>query len=346
MSIDAEQSATSGYELVDDDREPFDAFTEADFEDWLRVGLEGFLLEDQGAWAFPGAEGPIARQDDLVLGLREAYREWPAGVRGRFRRALAKVIASLEPSERYVPLFEHLLSLAAALPVPEILRVLPARVGNGFFGQVDGRGEEDLFGDALLTVARLAAPREEAVECLHGLIGSKYFDDAYAGIALTALCRADDRGLVRHMELLRASLASMFRKYATPASAQRELARSIMDATSLPALAGALPRLKYFDVHEECAPLDRWLVECLLGGKSAPLICTQNEDGRLAFHRRGKPRIKEPLAEEGSGFTDLIELLQERGYISASGSESPVFPAPATADAWRLGQAFGLPMAA
>jgi hypothetical protein len=147
MNIEDGQTTTAGYELVDDDRGLFDAFTEADFEDWLRVGLEGYLLEDQGAWAFPGAEGSIAQQDYLVLGLREAYhREWPAATRSRFRHAVAKVLASLEPSARYVSLFEHLLSLAAALAAPEVLRVLPARVGNGFFGQADSRSEDELFG--------------------------------------------------------------------------------------------------------------------------------------------------------------------------------------------------------
>jgi hypothetical protein len=114
------------------------------------------------------------------LGLRDAYLELSAKGLGHFRQALAKVLASLEAQEKNVPLFEHLLSLAAALPAPKVLQVLPARVGNGFFGLTANREGECSYlpSPYLLTAAQLAAPQEEAVDCLHALIGSQHFDHA------------------------------------------------------------------------------------------------------------------------------------------------------------------------
>ena len=118
MSPDEEDTLGGSYELVTDDRPPFDGFDEARFEAWLRVGLERYLLEDQGPWAFPGAEGSIAQEDYLVLGLRDVYLELNAQGRGHFRHAVAKVLASLEADEKYVGVFEHLLALAGVSARP------------------------------------------------------------------------------------------------------------------------------------------------------------------------------------------------------------------------------------
>ena len=214
----------------------FDDFTEADFEAWLKAGLEAYLLEGAGAWAFPGADGEIAAPGNLFLyqGLCESYRKLTAEQRKRYRRGLANVLASLEPSHRNVPIFEHLLSLASALPAPEILRVLPALVGNGYFGLVKGDEEGDLFALTLLTVARFAGPRPDVLTCLNELIrNSRHFDIAYSGIALEALCRADPEGFLGHMAAMRKPLGAMFQEFQVADDVKRGYAVSILDAIGL-----------------------------------------------------------------------------------------------------------------
>jgi hypothetical protein len=312
------------YELTDEDYNPFDDFDEAAFERWLRVGLESYLLEGKGAWAFPEAAGNIAQQDYLILGLRDTYLELSAQGRDYFRQAVAKVLASLEAQEKNVPLFEHLLFLAAELHAPEVLRVLPARVGNGFFGLTDNREGESLFSLTLLTVARLAAPREEVVDCLHALIGSQHFDSAYAGIALTALCRANDQGLVDHIARLRDALAKMFKEFNTDLEVRQQLASSVLGAVGLGRLIHALPQLKYFDSLNEYAALDNWFIEALFGGGDPPLVCIETLQRELEFYRRNQPEIKERLPDYDNfngfmkylqGLPDLIELLRKRRYV-------------------------------
>ncbi|MDQ3583871.1 MAG: hypothetical protein M3495_20755 [Pseudomonadota bacterium] len=208
---------------------------------------------------------------------------------------------------------EHLLLLAPVIHASEILRVLPARIGNGFFGLTTKREGESLFADTLLTVAQLAAPRIEAVDCLRALIASRHFDNAYAGIALTALCHADDRDLVGHISLLRRALADMFREFVTPEEYKHELARSVLDAVGLRTVVQALPSLEYFDPQDELAPLDTWFAGACLGGKR-PLLRRDETKGHIYFFRPNKPSVREPLPQQDERLGDFIALLRDATY--------------------------------
>jgi hypothetical protein len=238
------------------------------------------------------------------------------------RRALAKVLASLEPRERNIPLFEHLLSLAALLPAPEILRVLPSLIGGGYFGQVadavpDAPG--NLFGLAMLTAVRLAAPREEAAACLHALIGSRNFDVAYSGLALQALAKADGQGLVAHLDLLRASLAAMFQEFRTDADQRRAIATAVLNAVQLPAVLRAWGGLKYLDRNDEFAPLDAWFPIALLAGDLAPLVCERDLEGHLFVYRRDQLTLRGTVPQDGPSFSGLLDLLHEHNLLVRPG---------------------------
>ncbi len=305
----------------------FKGFQAADFERWLRVGFESYLLEGAGAWAFPGADAAIRRADFLSLGLKDAYGALDASLRASFRDGLANLLASLEPDPRHVEIFEHLLSLAAALPAPEILRVLPARVGNGFFGSVVNGEGDSLFGVAMMTVARLAAPRQDAVAALRALIYSgRHFHEAYAGMALEALCRADDENLVAHLTQLRELLREMFRAAAEPDRVQRDLAESIFDAVGLERVVDAWPRLKYFDRDRPDAGLDGWLVRSLLAGSDSLLVCEQRADDHLYVYVGTRPAVSIRLPEEGKGFFGLMSLLRREALITPPGGGAPLPP--------------------
>ncbi len=302
-------------------------FDEARFEDWLREGLERYLWEGAGASAFPGADAAIWRSEDLDLGLADAYRQLDARRQGCMRRAVANVLATLtlEPRKRNLPLFEHLLSLAALLPAPEILRVLPGPIGSGFFGRVADavpdapNAPANLFGLAMLTAARLAAAREQAVACLHALIGSENFDVAYSGLALEALARADGQELVAHCELLRASLASMFEEFRTDADQRRTIATSVLNAVQLPAVLRSLGELKYLDRNDEFAPLDAWFPIALLAGDLAPLVCERDAEGHLFVFRRDQLTVRGSVPQNGPSFSGLHDLLQEHDLVVRPG---------------------------
>lgn len=299
-----------------------DRFRESDFEDWLREGLERTLWEGAGAWAFPGADAEIRRADYLADGLRNAYLTLASEQQGRFRRAVANLMASLDPLERNVPLFEYLLSLAALVPAPEILRVLPARIGGGFFGQVgkaSPEGARNLFGLSMLTVARLSAPRQEAVACLHALIGSPNFDVAYSGLALEALVRADGQGLVAHLILLRDSLDAMFREFQTDAGHRRAIATAVLNAAQLPAVLRAWGEIKYFDRVDESAALDAWFPSALLSGDDSPLVCERDGEGNLFVFRRERRTVREPVPQDGPNFLGLLDLLNAQDLMGSRG---------------------------
>lgn len=322
----------------------FENFRASDFEVWLRGGLEAYLHEKRGAWAFPGAEGEIASPAHAFLyqGLHHFYRGLPALLRAQFRLGLANVLASLEPTQENVPLFEEILSLAATLPAPEILRVLPGQVGNGFFGAARGTDGENLFELTLLTVARLAAPRDDSVDCLRTLVTSAHhFHCAYSGVALEALCRADDRALVSHMTLLRSAIRAKFDAYAVNEQAKSELAATLLDAVGLERMVTAWPNLLYFDRHDENAAIDGWLLLGLMKGPDAPLVSERDDDGRIIVSARANKAIWVTIPEFGSGFHDMLDLLEAEQMIGPQPTEAG-FASGADEDYFDLVKSFGL----
>lgn len=295
-------------------------FSQPQFEAWLEEGFDAYLWEGAGAWAFPGAEAEIAREGGPPEGIAKAAAGLAAGQRGKLRRGLADALGSLAPGARNVPIFAELLHLAVRLHAAEILRVLPLQIGAGFFGHPEAAVEdrEGLFGDAMLAAAGLSAPRADALDCLHALIGSPNFryDPAYAGIALQALARAAPDDLVAHFELLRGALKRMFDTYRTGEEAKRAMAGAVLNAAQLPAVLTAWPGLKYLDRDDEHAPLDDWFVDALLAGPQAPLVCERDEPGHLRVFRRDVPDVRLQLPETGDGLLGLLDLLQDRRLIS------------------------------
>ena len=226
-----------------EDLAPFEGFKAADFAAWLKVGLEAYLIEDEGVWGFEHVAVFLQGEEHLALALGHIYRELPARKRAKFRKAVAKVMATLEADPVNAPVFEHLLAIAAVLPAPEVLGVLPVRIGNGFFGAMDAEGGRSLFEKTMDAVIDLAAPTEESRACLEMLIGSPNFNIAYSGLALMTLCRVAPRDFVAHMDLLRAPLAKMFEQFGTDEETEKRLAEGIALAVTPAVLAENLSKL-------------------------------------------------------------------------------------------------------
>lgn len=283
-----------------EDLKPFTKFKIGDLERWLRTGLEGYLLENKSIWAFDHLAVFIDQDEHLVLDLCNIYRAFPSRKQAYFRQAVANLIANLEPIERNIIIFEHLLSLAGILPAgSEVLRVLPARVGNGFFGLTKNREGKSLFDLTMMTIAELAVPTKDAVDCLHALIGSSYFENAYAGMALTALCRTDDKNLADHMALLREPLAAMFHQYNVDDTAKQRLAKKILDAIGLKLVVQALDNLVCSEPPKEGVVTDNWFLIALRSHDKSllSLLSWESRDGKMFLYRKDKPEVKIPLPD-------------------------------------------------
>jgi len=306
--------------FTDEDYGPFDEFSQTDFERWLVSGMQGYFHENCGPNAFSGADGFIRHREYLVEGLADAYQDWNAAQQGLFRAALADVLASLPALPENAIIFEHLLSLAATIRAPEILRVLPVRIGADDFGLMVESDEGHLFDIALLSVSQLAAPRKDAATCLRALIGAKHFHFAYAGNALLALCRADAGNLPEHLNQLRGYLAAMFREYETESKGRRALAEAVLDTIGIEHLKQALPKLIFRGEGRES---DSWLAEALMFGKGAPLSYEDKREQGVFLWRRDSYEKGVPVRQSQQPHTT---------------THSP--PSPSNSRAWK---GFGIP---
>ena len=106
-----------------EDLAPFEGFKADDFAAWLKVGLEAYLIEDEGVWGFEHVAVFLQGEEHLALALGHIYRELPARERAEFRKAVAKVMATLEADPVNAPVFEHLLAIAAVLPAVWMRRI-------------------------------------------------------------------------------------------------------------------------------------------------------------------------------------------------------------------------------
>ena len=278
-----------------EDLAPFEGFKTDDFAAWLKVGLEAYLIEDEGVWGFEHVAVFLQSEEHLALALGHIYRELSAPERAEFRKAVAKVMATLEADPVNAPVFEHLLAIAAVLPAPEVLSVLPVRIGNGFFGAMDVEGGRSLFAKTMDAVIDLAAPTEESRTSLEMLIGSPNFNIAYSGLALMTLCRVAPRDFVAHMDLLRAPLAKMFKQFGTDDETKKRLAERIALAVTPVVLAEGLPKLRLSERGRGDAE-DMWLLPHIgvdTDEQNAPVVRSLSELS-LTFEILDAPS-KEPV---------------------------------------------------
>lgn len=259
-----------------EDTKPLQALSTAEIERWLRVGLEGLLLEGKGPWAFEPLGLFIGETDHIAFDLSYIYEASDAKLQGRIRQAVADLLGHLEVTTRNVPLFESLLLIAATLPAPEIFNVLPSCIAVTELKRSPSDPRSTLFAAALTTVADIATPTHESLRCLRKLVTLPRFEPAYSGIALVALCRVAPDEFVSHFEMLRASLARMFQEYALDSETVRNLAIEVYESIPLVTLVDHFHALRVYPVS---APRnsDEWFLQSLVAGR-APLISIVRED--------------------------------------------------------------------
>ena len=209
---------------------------------WLRTGLEEYFFEEKGAWAFVPEAEIIASSPDLIFGLKNVYEAMPVRQQAAFRQATADLLESLPHSDKYIIIFECLISLIKLLPAPEALDAISKRLGHSFFGKSQDDTSNSLFAHALMAVAEMAdkAPKGDATKCLLKLITSSNFDSAYSGIALIALCKAEPDDLVEHLGLLSEPLRKMFYEFELDNDSILELITIIFSAVGLERFVDAI----------------------------------------------------------------------------------------------------------
>jgi len=221
------------------------------FKRWVRVGVESYVLEEAGPAAFPETADRILITGSLFQGLREFADGLNAVRRDNLKHAIAQVLSSLEPQERFVAVAEPLLAIAVAISAHPVLKVLARKIGGGFFGQPDAEGRDSLFAMTLYSVVRLATPeRQDAEHCLKELIENENFKPAHASTALVALCQVDPQGLVEHLSAfgLREKLAEQFRDYDQDGSVRCKVAQNILAVIGIRNFADALYELDVFSL--------------------------------------------------------------------------------------------------
>ncbi len=313
----------------------------AQFERWVRVGVESYVLEDAGPAAFPEAAHLILRTGSLALGLRAFADGVNAYHRDNLKLAVAQVLSSLEPQVRYVLVAEQLLTIAVSISAYPVLNVLAAKIGNGFFGQSDPEGRDGLFALTLYTVARLSTPgRQDAKRCLQALVGSANFKSAHASTALIALCQVDSAGLVAHLALpgLRKKLIEQFIRYDKDGTVRMRVAHRIFAIIGFINLESALHDLDMLSPYASATKTspDDSLIDALLFSPDSPLRL-ENKGVEVVISLRSNPGefivVKEqasklhrpdftrpaklPVYEHAVADMSIIELEQEiKGYMS------------------------------
>jgi hypothetical protein len=157
------------------------------------------------------------------------------------------------------------------------------------------------------TVADLAAPIHDALTCLYQLIGSRYFECAYAGTALLALCRVNPMGLADHLNLLREKLNAMFRQYEIDKTGKRRWAERILQTVGIYALVEALQDLELSFSGDEKSPSANWLLEALFDEieMKSPLISYEIQfDGGVVIYETERPMNRCQISGNQAGFEE------------------------------------------
>jgi hypothetical protein len=235
------------------------------FENWMRIGLEGVLLDNLGVGNFRPLEYCIFREHNVSADLRIIYDAFPAEQKAMIRAAVARLIDHLPPERRYAPIFRTLFDLAAAIQAFEVLKVLPAR-GERFLAiERESLEVPSLYRAALDLVVELRDRSADAKACIDRLVGTPgSFESGYTRPALIALCRIAPDHFIEHMALLRTSIAQNFQKFHPTKESKRWLVNDIVKAVGLGIIQSNWSKLHIVDEPVKNQPTDNWFRDTLL----------------------------------------------------------------------------------
>ena len=205
---------------------PFDA-NSADAQGillWMQAGLDGFIEEDMGRWAFRPLEHYIGVRDDLADDLRVIYQDLGPDAQGHWRSAIRDRLAMQGCDLSKGDATRVLIDLAALVRAHEVLDVLPKLVAGA---------AESLLDQVVRTAVAFASQTDATTACLERIRTSPSFTSDYAGLVLVALCRSDPDDWQDHAENLAQPMSVLASRLADDSAALRFYARGILDAIGL-----------------------------------------------------------------------------------------------------------------
>lgn len=198
---------------------------------WLQTGLDGYIKDGVGRWAFRPFESHMGKRDDLAEDLRAIYHSLAAAAQTRWRLAIRDLLATQGPDVSRREATEILIDFAVLVRAHEVLEVLPALVTNG-------RGEH-LVDHVVRAAMALASQTEASRDCLDRIRTSPKFSPDYAGLVLMALCHADPDNWLTHVENLAAPMRILASRLSDESTALRFYANTILETVSLSRVAGS-----------------------------------------------------------------------------------------------------------
>ena len=192
---------------------------------WLEIGLDGYIKDDMGRWAFRPLERYIGVRDDLVDDLCAIYDSLTASAQARWRSAICNVLAIHGRDISKRKMTRVLITFAVLVRSSEVLDVLP--------GILPSSEDDDLLDQAVGAAVALAGQTEASRRCLERIRTSPAFTSHYAGLILVALCHADPDNWLRHVEDLGVAMRKLANRLSPDSTALRFYASNILDAISL-----------------------------------------------------------------------------------------------------------------
>ncbi len=248
-----------------EDIEKFRGYEVDDFVRWLRVALEGLLIDGLGVRNFAPIDYCILREHTVAADMEIVYDAFPAAQRAMIREAIARLLCRLPVDFRYAAVFRTLLDLAAVVGAHEIFAAVPVR-GEGFLTLEQTHSDlPSLYSRALDLVVELADGSDEAQACISRLIGTPAaFDFNHARSALIALCKITPDAFATHMALLREALGRNFKKYRPNNDSIEWLVDDILKAVGLAVIEQKWGALRPVDPFRPDYPNDNWFRQAIL----------------------------------------------------------------------------------
>ena len=216
---------------------------------WMQAGLDGYLEENAGRWAFRPFEHYIGVRDDLAEDLSAIYEDLAPYEQGLWRSAIRSYLATQGRDPSHDSATRVLIDLAALIRAHEVLDVLPTLVA----GRTDS-----LLDQVVQTAVALASQTDASRACLERIRTSPSFSPDYAGLVLLALCHADPDGWLGHVENLARPMNVLANRLEHGSTALRFYANGILDAISLSRVHSTHLR-RLGDIGDSMWLLNEWL---------------------------------------------------------------------------------------
>lgn len=237
-------------------------FSAEEFAEWLRKGIDD--LHNGKVESFKPLHYLIGESDNIISDLSNIYNASSDKSQKRFRNGIVIGLYGY-PEKISLEVAATLLRLAGEISCKEILPVINNWVNQYKFyflpkwdrdPEINNEKQQEFFALVLRVIAELS-PANGVAHTLRKLVGVKLFHYEYAPLVFTALCHAEPKNFISHLDLLRDHFKILHERGGY--TNVHITARHIVCYVPLDIITENLWRA------------DKWLIKGLLVGKKAPL---------------------------------------------------------------------------